>query len=253
MVMIVAHRGARNLWPENSLSGFRRLLALPVDAVEFDVHETRDQEFVVIHDPTLERTTFGSGAVRDLTAATVRAARLRDGPVEPPDPGEGVPSLDSVFETLAPSRLGLQVEIKSDATGTVRPDSIARLVALVHRHGLGKRTTLTCFVPEVLEQVRAVWPEASILASLDHRSAEMLGGIDRALARYATLDGCLVAVEKKLLACTLDRCLAVLGTDRIGAWVPNEPDEIAHWLAQPIRQITTDRPDRAVAIRAGRK
>jgi glycerophosphoryl diester phosphodiesterase len=51
----------------------------------------------------------------------------------------------------------------------------------------------------------------------------------------------------------LDRCLAVLGSDRLGAWVPNEPDEIAHWLAMPIRQITTDRPDLAVATRAGRR
>jgi glycerophosphoryl diester phosphodiesterase len=116
---------------------------------------------------------------------------------------------------------------------------------------VANRTTLTCFVPEVLEQVRAAWPAASILASLDHRSAEMLGGIERALARYAALDGCIVAVEKKLLAVTLDRCLAVLGSNRLGAWVPNEPDEIAHWLAQPIRQITTDRPDLAIAVRAG--
>ncbi|MCC7274989.1 MAG: glycerophosphodiester phosphodiesterase, partial [Alphaproteobacteria bacterium] len=55
MVMIVGHRGARNLWPENSLAGFRRTAALGVEAVEFDVHGTRDGGIVVIHDPALER------------------------------------------------------------------------------------------------------------------------------------------------------------------------------------------------------
>lgn len=253
MVMIVGHRGARQLWPENSLSGFRRLLSLPVDAVEFDVHETRDEEFVVIHDPTLERTTRGRGAIRDLTAAEVRDARLLDGPVEPADTGEGVPTLAAVLELFRPTKLGLQVEIKTDVTGMVRPDSIRRLVAALHRHGVADRAMLTCFVPEVLEEVLVAWPDGAILASLDHRSAEMLGGIDRALARYKALDGCIVAVEKKLLGHTLDRCLAALGSDRLGAWVPNEPDEIAYWLSQPIRQITTDRPDLAVAARAGRQ
>src|SRR5678815_1421012 len=80
MMKIVGHRGARNLWPENSLGGFRRLLELGVESVEFDVHETRDRQFVVIHDPTLERTTEGRGAIRELDAATVLATRLRPMP-----------------------------------------------------------------------------------------------------------------------------------------------------------------------------
>ena len=57
MVMIVGHRGGRNLWPENSLSGFRKLAAMPVEGVEFDVHLTGGGELLVIHDPTLDRTT----------------------------------------------------------------------------------------------------------------------------------------------------------------------------------------------------
>ena len=61
MVLIIGHRGARNLWPENSLEGFERTRDLGVDAVEFDVHLARDGELVVIHDPSLERTTKGRG------------------------------------------------------------------------------------------------------------------------------------------------------------------------------------------------
>ena len=56
---IAAHRGGARLWPENSLTAFRGALGLGVDLVELDVHQTRDGEVVVLHDPTLERTTAG--------------------------------------------------------------------------------------------------------------------------------------------------------------------------------------------------
>ena len=258
MVMIVGHRGARNLWAENSLGGFRRLLSLPVESVEFDVHETRDRQFVVIHDPTLDRTTESSGAIRDLDAKTVLAARLRPiGGHEPVPAGadatdgerECVPSLDAVLDVLSSSDLELHIEIKTDAIGEVARDSIARLIDVVHRRGLQQRTILTCFVPEVLEHVRALWANAPVLASLDQRSAEMLGGLGRALARYAAMPNCIVAVHKDLLSIARQRCLDALGSERLGVWVLNEPDELERWMRLPLRQITTDRPDRALAAR----
>jgi glycerophosphoryl diester phosphodiesterase len=252
MVMIVGHRGARNLWPENSLSGFRKLLHLGVESVEFDVHETRDGQFVVIHDPTLDRTTEGSGAIRDLDAHAVLASRLRPVPGrESETSGEidHVPHLDAVLDLFRSSTLELHVEVKTNAVGEVAPDSIARLVDAIHRHGVEQRTILTCFVPEVLDQVRAVWHGAPVLASLDHRSAEMLGGIGRALARYAAMPDCIVAVQKDLLGVAWQRCLDVLGGERLGVWVLNEPPELERWLGMPLRQITTDRPDLALAAR----
>ena len=64
MTKITGHRGARNLWPENSMTGFRNVLDLGVDAIEFDVHLTDAGELVVIHDATLDRTTDRTGPVR---------------------------------------------------------------------------------------------------------------------------------------------------------------------------------------------
>jgi glycerophosphoryl diester phosphodiesterase len=77
----------------------------------------------------------------------------------------------------------------------------------------------------------------------------MLGGIERALARYAAMPDCIVAVEKTLLSNTWSRCLDVLGSDRLGVWVVNEPADLARWMAMPLRQVTTDRPDLALAAR----
>jgi glycerophosphoryl diester phosphodiesterase len=243
MVLIVGHRGARNLWPENSLEGFRRTLDLGIDGVELDVHLSRDGELVVIHDPTLERTTEGHGAVHDRTAAELAATRLRD------RADEGVPRLEHVLEIFRQSAIELHLEIKTDIAGRAYAGLERKLIDEIHRQGLGERAIVTCFVPAILEEVRRLDPRLRLLASLDRRSAELLGGIEPALDRFSAIPGCLVAIEKGVLSATLDLCLRRLGRDRLGAWVPNEPEDIAWWLRQPIRRITTDRPDIALAER----
>jgi glycerophosphoryl diester phosphodiesterase len=245
MVLIAGHRGARDLWPENSLLGFRNLRGLGVDAVEFDIHQSVDGGLVVIHDPLLDRTTHDTGPVGVRTLKQLTATRLREAG------DECIPTLDDVLDVFGASSLELHIEIKTDAFGYPYRGIEGRLVDAVKRHGLAQRTVLTCFVPGAIEIVRRLCPQARVLVSLDRRSAEMMGGISPALDRLAVIPDCIVAIEKSLLSLTLPLALKVLGRERLGAWVTNEPQEIAHWLTQPVRQITTDRPDLALNIRRG--
>lgn len=242
-VAIIGHRGARDLWPENSLDGFRRTRALGIEGVEFDVHVTRDGELVVIHDPTLERTTEGHGLVAEKTAAELAATKLREAG------GAGVPTLEQVLDVFAGSGMELHVEIKTDADGKLYRGLEQRLVDIVARRGLQETAILTCFAPKALEIVHGIAPHQRVLASVNQRSADAMGGLAAALDRFTAIDGCLVAVEKGLLADNLDVCLEHLGRERLGAWVTNEPADIADWLVRPIRQITTDRPDLALQQR----
>jgi glycerophosphoryl diester phosphodiesterase len=201
MVLIIGHRGARNLWPENSLEGFRRTRDLGVDAVEFDVHLARDGELVL-----------------DVYAGT---------PIE------------------------LHVEIKTDALGRAYEGLEKRLLDVIGRRKLEQQAIVTSFVPEILETVRQLSPPQRVLASLDRRSAELFGGLPAALDRFAVIGNCMVAVEKGLLADSLELCLRRVGGEFLGAWVANDADDIVRWLARPIRQITTDRPDVALELRKG--
>lgn len=235
MVLIIGHRGARNLWPENSLEGFRRTRDLGVDAVEFDVHLSRDGELVVIHDPSLERTTEGTGPVAQRTARDLDAM--------------GVPSLEAVLDVYAGTPIELHVEVKTDVLGRPYEGLEKQLLDVIARRKLERQAVVTSFVPEILETVRKSSPGQRVLASLDRRSAELFGGLPSALDRFAVIGNCMVAVEKGLLADSLDLCLRRVGGEFLGAWVPNDADDIAHWLAQPIRQITTDRPDVALGLR----
>ena len=243
MIRIIGHRGGRNLWAENSLGGFLKSATLGVDAVELDLHLTRDGEIVVIHDPLLERTTNGRGAVSDHSREALTRLRLKD-TIE-----ETIPTLAQVLDVFEPTGVALELEMKTDARGLPYPGLIERTAALVAARGMIDRCRLTCFVPEVLEEMRSRAPGFLRLASLDRRSAEMLGGLERAIRRFLDLD-CTIAIERTLLAPDVERCHALIGTDRLGVWVPNAPVDLDFWLRQPIGQITSDRPDLALAMRA---
>jgi glycerophosphoryl diester phosphodiesterase len=242
MMKIIAHRGARNLWAENSLGGFQETAKLDVDAVELDLHLRRDGEIMVIHDPLLDRTTDGQGPVSDFTFEALTRIRLRD------TIDETIPTLAQVLNVFQPTGLALELEMKLDARGRPYPDLIEKTAELVEAREMVDRVRLTCFVPEVLEEIRSKAGQFRRLASLDRRSAEMLGGSDRAIQRFLDLD-CTIAVERTLLELEIDRCYNAIGTERLGVWVPNTPGELNYWLRQPIGQLTSDRPDIALSLR----
>lgn len=107
-LQIMGHRGAPREEPENTQRSLRRALEIGVDAVEVDVHLSRDGRVVVIHDDTVDRTTNGHGRVRDLTFAELR--KLDAGK------GERLPSLEEVID-LVRGRVHLVVEVKDPAAG----------------------------------------------------------------------------------------------------------------------------------------
>ena len=70
----IAHRGASGSAPENTLAAFKKALDIGVDAVELDLHGTKDGEIVAIHDATLDRTTNLSGPVKKNRLTTIKMA-----------------------------------------------------------------------------------------------------------------------------------------------------------------------------------
>ena len=164
---IAAHRGGAALWPENSLAAFAGALALGVDFLEFDVHQSADGEVVVIHDATLERTTEGTGAVGDQSAATLRRLRLRDRNGALTD--ERVPLLDDVLALASRAGAELLLEVKGpafsvrygrDAAGqlAIIPGAVyegleARVLARLRASGMTERTNVMAFNPAVITKI----------------------------------------------------------------------------------------------------
>jgi len=108
---VVAHRGGSMLAPENTLVAFRNALAIGVDRIELDVHLTRDNVVIVMHDDRINRTTNGKGKIRDLTyeelAGYVAGCGFSEKYI-----GEKIPSLDEALQLIG-GQCTLLIEIKN--------------------------------------------------------------------------------------------------------------------------------------------
>ena len=104
--IIFAHRGLPVKFAENSLEGFRYAAKHGAEGVEFDVHMTKDKVPVVMHDEEIDRTTDGSGYIKDYTLNEIRKFHLKN--------GEPVPMLRALFEILQDKDLYINLEFKTN-------------------------------------------------------------------------------------------------------------------------------------------
>ncbi|CAN7241527.1 glycerophosphodiester phosphodiesterase [Pseudomonas sp. LjRoot71] len=138
--LVIAHRGGKGLWPENSLFAFERASALGVDMLEMDLHLSSDGELVVIHDSTLDRTTNGDGPVAARSLAQLQALDAghrwsADGGQSHPYRGQGVriptftevlerfPSIPKVIEIKVPD-VGMEAQLCDTLTAHQQRDKV---------------------------------------------------------------------------------------------------------------------------------
>ncbi len=148
---MIAHRGNMRACPENTMAAFRRALEDGSDLVETDVRVTADGAIVCIHDPTVDRTTDGTGRVEELTVAEMEVLRASGG--RPEFDSERVPLLEELGSIL-PEDVALAVELKSDQfleTGACR-----LLLDVLDRTGVRGRTIVLSFKLRRIKAFRAV-------------------------------------------------------------------------------------------------
>lgn len=151
---VMAHRGNKVKFPENTMSAFRQAVDDGADIIETDLHMTSDGRFVCIHDEKVDRTTDGRGFVAEKRLSelrTLNAANLQAdlGP-------EPVPTLEELANLIPPD-IGLALELKSDSF--LQADVAARLARQLDQLGVSQRSVILSFSFERLEAVRAVSPD----------------------------------------------------------------------------------------------
>jgi len=235
--LVAAHRGGAALWPENSLLAFRSALALGVDALELDLHLTADGEVVVLHDPSLDRTSTGTGAVRDLKLAELAAMRLktREGAVT----AERVPTFAQVLDLVAPTSVELLPEIKVD-TNRQRYDRIEeKVLALIRARGLLPRTIIQAFQVETIRRLRELEPTAGTML-LERDRARPAEAVRRARELGATDLG----MNHRLIDTDVMNAARAAGI-RVAAWTVNEEADIRRMVDLGVDMVMSDRPDLA--------
>lgn len=150
--MVIAHRGASSYAPENTLAAFDLALQMGVRQIELDVHSSRDDHIVVIHDDTVDRTTNGSGLVASQTLAELR--QLDAGAwFGATFAGERIPTFEEVLARYQ-GRVHLHVELKGHT-----PSLAQRTAELIRQHGMVGQVTITSFQQVRLEEIRTAAPE----------------------------------------------------------------------------------------------
>ncbi len=247
---IVAHRGGAALFPENTIVAFRSVaLRWPDAVIETDVRLTSDGVPVLIHDPTVERTTEGTGTVaaQPLAALQKLDAAYRfttDGGSTFPNRGQGIriPTLKEALAALPSTRF--QIEIKEGV------EAVAPIVQTIQAAQASSRVLVTARNSEVLQRVRAQLPQ--VPTNFDEAAARELVTLIRNDADATRLPaGDLVTGEpRELTAAGLGVTeITALGRGgiRVQAFTVDDPTEMRRLLDQGVASLVTNRPDLVAA------
>ena len=151
-MLMIAHRGASGYAPENTLAAFRLALEMGAQAIELDVHQTRDHELVVLHDEDLRRVGRRKGRVRDLTREELRSVDVGSW-FDPCFSAERVPTLSQVYD-LAEGKAELHVELKRGSK--LYPGIEERVVDLIQRRKAWETTLVSSFDHAALYSARSL-------------------------------------------------------------------------------------------------
>lgn len=231
---VVAHRGASDLRPENTIPAFELARELGAEAMEFDIRLSADGVPVVHHDPTLDRTTNLSGPVRVRTAAELARANAGG--------GSGVPTLAEVLEVTAP--LPVLVELKE-------AEAAVPALEVIRRAGAQGRAAVASFLPGALAPLRdsglvlgACRPEIAAAAF----GAAVGWPPGRARCRFYAVP----YRWKHLLTVPTGRFIrrAHRQDCPVHVWTVDDPALAARLWLRGVQGILTNRPDLVLAERA---
>lgn len=244
-VAVVAHRGGAKLRPENTLAAFDHAVALGADAIECDVHLSRDGEVVVIHDPTLERTTNARGLVREWTANELAAVDAGfhfkvHGWHPYRHVGLGVPRLRDVL--LRYPALPVIIELKGTDIRLAE-----RTIDVVHEAHAGQRVILGGFDQDMLSAARRFGPGLATGASREEFGSAFRRAIVRRgpkAPQYQVLQVPFRLGGGRILRRGFVHRARAAGVP-VQVWVVNRPADMRRLIAWGVSAIISDRPDLA--------
>lgn len=236
---VFAHRGASQYAPENTLEAFRLAMEQGAEGIELDVHLSADGELVVIHDETLERTTNGTGLVKDHTLAQLQALRA-DNHMEGFEAAR-IPTLRQVLELVRPGDMQVNIELK---TGILWYEGIEeKTLELVKKLGMQDRVVYSSFNHYSIEEVRRLDPTAE--------TAYLFSDVIFEVEKYAARRG-----VKGLHPALWHVKMADFLTDylqsglAVRVWTVNRPEDMRLLMERGVDAVITNDPALALQVRA---
>jgi glycerophosphoryl diester phosphodiesterase len=231
--LVIAHRGARDVAPENTLAAFRAAIDLDADGIELDIVCCITGEIVVLHDDSADRTTDGSGLVREMPFSALReldaGAWFSDAFVD-----ERIPLLQEVLDLIGP-RFRINIEIKS---ADIRGDGIEQKTAqMIRARDLGDQVIISSFNPMALWRTKRIAPDLKrgLLYAPD-MPIFLARAWSRRLIQPDSLHPQASMVDEHYMRWARDNGY------RVNVWTVNEIAEMHKMIALGVDAIITDHP-----------
>ncbi len=233
--LVIAHRGASLIAPENTLPAFHQAAELGADAIEFDAKLSADGHVVIHHDRTLDRTTDGSGP---LSSRTLEELQQLDAGSHLHHKFRGVriPTLKQVFQELGDDLL-MNVELTNYAHPlNTLPEAVSNLI---HEYDLIERVLVSSFNPIALMKMRRLVPEISLGLLVMDSEPTWLISLSRFMTPYQAFHPSFPMVDEQLVQ--REHHLEHL----VNVWTVNKVDQIRELVSMGIDGVITDTPDTA--------
>jgi glycerophosphoryl diester phosphodiesterase len=225
--VIMAHRGASAVAPENTLIAYKKAIEMGADYAELDVRQTKDGAVVLMHDKTVYRTTGVKGFVWDFTLAELK--KLDAGSWFGEDfKGEPIPTLQEVIR-LAKGRMKLNIEVKISEK---EPGIAQKVVDIVHAENFGQDCIITSFDRETVEIFKAIAPElrTGYIFEKEYSADVFEGNWDALSCQHELVDAEFVRRAKEK-------------GKKVYVWTLDEREEMLRLIGLGVDGIITDKPD----------
>lgn len=238
-MFIVGHRGAAGEAPENTVAGCLHAIERGVRHIEIDLRLSSDDQLVVLHDKSVDRTTATKGLVRSFRADQLAAMDARqDGPPWPRKKHCGVPTLDTLIKAT-PKLKGYQLEVKSESTAVI--NQIAQLLAQrFPTAASARKITVTSSNLSLHKELKALAP---------HIKRGLVAGNEKAMEKFDSLDCSLCAMHWEI--CT-PKLVRKLRKARIhtSVWTVNDASKIIALYRMGVDSVISNYPSMAIPLLA---
>jgi glycerophosphoryl diester phosphodiesterase len=228
---VLAHRGFIQGGVENTLPALQAAAKAGADRVEFDVMETKDGKFVVMHDSNLKRLSGRNLNVKDLTQDELTKITIRAGEME-----AKIPSLEEWIRLSIHLNLPQLLEIKLHGGET--PDLVPRLLAVLDRAGVTESYTYHSLSREVVGELKRLRPELVVGFIVPIN----FGGVPNVEADF-------LVIEQQSYNARFVRQAWAAGYNVI-VWTVDDEQQMRDYLNDGVDGIISDRPDLGVTARA---
>ncbi len=166
---IYAHRGASDQYPENTMLAFKKAIEQGADGIETDVHLTKDNVLVLIHDETIDRTSNGQGWIKDYTYEELLQFDFSH---HQSNIKQNIPRLEELLDLVKKSNIGLNIELKTDCIDYKGIE--AKTVELVKQYDLLDSVIFSSFNIETLIHLMKIEPNAKTGYLFERNFADQL-------------------------------------------------------------------------------